>query len=143
MRRVSLTCRNHPTLRWSCKEVAFTDAHGYNGARSIIFVGRSTGKFYPDLSGVECEDFDTATSTWIAECSCPPSDLIRASEDGILAQAAWRRNGAHARKQMLSRVPPRDAPADECEAWLAGWDNADRLAREAPIDPGPPGRVGG
>jgi len=146
MRHVTLTCRNHPTLRWSCKEIAFTDAHGYNGARHIVFLGRAKGGLNSDQSGPECEDFDSALATWVAECPCPPSDLIRAPEDGTLAQAAWRRAGAHARRLLCPRIPPRDAPADECEAWLAGWDDADRKARASPIDSGPPGRgnrVGG
>ena len=55
MRHLSLTCKNHPELRWSCKSIAFTPGYGYNGARHIFFL-----------------------SDGVAECKCPPTDLILA-----------------------------------------------------------------
>lgn len=50
-RHISLTCRNHPDLRWSTKNIDFI------GARSIFYYGSATGQFVP-------------------ECSCHASDLI-------------------------------------------------------------------
>lgn len=79
MRHVSLTCKNHPDLRWSCKEIAVKEnpqpgePAAYNGSRGIFFAGKTTGQLYPDKSGVQC--------TPDAECSCPASDLIIAPED--------------------------------------------------------------
>lgn len=69
MRHVSLTCRNHPELRWSCKSVAFSPGHGYNGQRHIFFSGvkDKATKSHPDAPEVEC--------------SCPPTDLVLAPED--------------------------------------------------------------
>lgn len=66
MRHVTLTCKNHPELRWSCKEVAFTPGHGYNGTRSIFYNGKYTG----DNSYVHKP-----------ECKCLPTDLILAPEE--------------------------------------------------------------
>ena len=60
MRHVLLTCRNHPDLRWSCKQIAFTptdDGGRYNGERHIFFQGYG------------------------CECDCPASDLRLAPED--------------------------------------------------------------
>lgn len=60
MRHVTLTCKHHPELRWSCKSIAFNYPDGgYNGARHIFFNGAVNDKYAP-------------------ECSCPPSDLILA-----------------------------------------------------------------
>ncbi len=58
MRHVSLTCKHHPDLRWSCKEIAWTDTGGYNNCRNIFFL---------------TDD--------VSECTCPASDLLRAPED--------------------------------------------------------------
>lgn len=71
MRHVTLTCKNHPNLRWSCKEIAFTEGYGYNGMRNIFFNG--------DLNGETGEL--TERFTWSMECACPASDLVRAPED--------------------------------------------------------------
>jgi hypothetical protein len=49
---IRLTCRNHPHLRWSTKNI------DYIGARSIFYTGRD-----------------------IVECSCPVSDLIVVKEN--------------------------------------------------------------
>lgn len=67
MRHVLLTCKQHPNLRWSCKEIAFTDEGGYNGARSIFFNGEL-------LANGKCDENAT-------ECSCLAHYLIRAPED--------------------------------------------------------------
>lgn len=66
MRMLSLTCRHHPELRWSCKSIAFTPGHGYNGARNIFFFGNDK------------HEEITEDGTRIRECSCPPTDLILA-----------------------------------------------------------------
>lgn len=52
---IALTCRNHPELRWSTKNIMFI------GARSIFF----------DLLG---------QNPTTQECACPASDLIVAPE---------------------------------------------------------------
>lgn len=86
MRHVILTCKNHPNLRWGCKDIAFTDGYGYNGSRNIFFKGEPTGKgMYEDGSGMYCDTFFPDRSDPIVnECSCPPTDLIRASEDVLV-----------------------------------------------------------
>jgi hypothetical protein len=68
MRHVTLTCKNHPDLRWSCKEIAVNRQGQYNGARSIFYNGRlrtDGGKGYE----------------YVTECPCPPTDLIFAPEE--------------------------------------------------------------
>ncbi len=86
MRHVILTCKNHPNLRWGCKEIAFSDIGGYNGSRGIFFRGEPTGKgMYEDGSGLDCSEFFPERADHIVrECSCPPSDLIRAPEDALV-----------------------------------------------------------
>src|SRR4051812_4586952 len=73
MRHVIMTCKHHPNLRWNCKDIAFTDAGGYNGQRNIRFTGQLPGVRHSDGSGFCYQPAD--------ECSCPPSELIRAPED--------------------------------------------------------------
>ena len=88
MRHVLLTCKNHPNLRWGCKEIAFTEGKGYNGARSIFFWGEPTGQgMFEDGSGLYCSQFfpDRANPI-VEECSCSPADLIRAPEDDMVAR---------------------------------------------------------
>ena len=67
-----LKCRNHPHLRWSCKEMAWTtnsDGSGYyNGCRNIFYFGT----YVPD-KGMACD-----TVVLEPECKCPASDLIEA-----------------------------------------------------------------
>lgn len=78
MRHVILTCKNHPHLRWSCKEIAFTDAGGYNGQRNICYCGTPSGKgMFSDGSGLDCIMKEE-------ECNCPSSCLIRAEEDKLV-----------------------------------------------------------
>jgi len=40
MRKITLTCKDHPTLRWKCKEIAFTNGR-YNGTRNLFFQGEA------------------------------------------------------------------------------------------------------
>lgn len=83
MRHVILTCKNHPNLRWSCKEIAFSDGYGYNGSRNIFFNGEPTGKgMFADGSGLDCDTF--VNGQWIEECKCSARDLIRAPEDALV-----------------------------------------------------------
>ena len=86
MRHVILTCKNHPNLRWSCKEIAFDDQHGYNGCRSIFFGGEPCGRgMYLDMSGLSCSTyFSDRDNPIVHECACPLSDLIRAPEDAMV-----------------------------------------------------------
>jgi hypothetical protein len=76
-----LTCRNHPELRWSCKDEAWSGF--YNGSRNIFFNGEPTGKgMYQDGSGLDCSQyFPMREDPIVKECSCPASDLILAPED--------------------------------------------------------------
>lgn len=84
-----LTCRNHPNLRWSCKDIAISDG-GYNGSRSLFFTGEPSGKgMYHDGSGLDCtthfaeHDGEGKVTGYriVHECSCSAADLILAPED--------------------------------------------------------------
>ncbi len=86
MRHRILTCKHHPVLRWSTKEIAWTN--GYNGCRNIFFMGETTGVMHSDNSGVQC---DPAT-----ECICPSSDLILAPEDSLVKTMARQPDGSWA-----------------------------------------------
>lgn len=57
MRHVSLTCINHPKLRWQCKEIAVNEIGQYNGSRNIFYLSDEP------------------------ECMCPPSDLRFSPEE--------------------------------------------------------------
>jgi hypothetical protein len=57
MRHVTLTCKNHPCLRWTCKSIAYSPGHGYNGMRHIFY------------------------NSDVPECDCKASELIPAPED--------------------------------------------------------------
>lgn len=83
MRHVILTCKNHPNLRWSCKEIAFDDVGGYNGSRNIFFNGEPDGTgMFSDGSGLSCSTFfPDRENPVVKECSCLANDLIRAPED--------------------------------------------------------------
>lgn len=88
MRHRILTCVNHPFLRWSCKDIAWS-GH-YNGSRNIFFNGESTGKgIYSDGSGLECSQYfcdEPGLERFVTECPCPPSDLILAPEDALVKE---------------------------------------------------------
>lgn len=91
MRHVILTCKNHPDLRWSCKDIAFQDGYGYNGMRRIFFNGTPSDKgMYSDGSGLDCtmlyKDEKGNVTGIVKECQCPPTDLIRAPEDVLVKQ---------------------------------------------------------
>lgn len=91
MRHRILTCRNHSDLRWSTKEVAFTEGFGYNGARNIFFNGTPSGRgMYSDGSGLDCTELrynDQGTVVGIVkECACPGTDLILAPEDALVKE---------------------------------------------------------
>lgn len=82
MRHVILTCRQHPQLRWSTKEVAVTEGK-YNGARSIFFLGTPSGRgMHFDGSGLDCTRLKEGEL--FVECECPPTDLIVAAEDVLV-----------------------------------------------------------
>lgn len=87
MKHRILTCKNHPELRWSCKEVAWTEhadgTGGYNGCRNIFFNGVSTGEMFEDKSGVKCTH--VVDGEWVQECECSARDLIIAPEDALVA----------------------------------------------------------
>jgi len=79
-----LTCKNHPNLRWSCKDIAVNSDGSYNGARDIFFNGEPTGKgMYDDLSGLRCSRV-RKDGTIVNGCDCPPKDLIFAPEDKLV-----------------------------------------------------------
>ncbi len=84
MKHRILTCRNHPDLRWSCKDIAWSGR--YNGQRTIFFNGAPTGEgMYSDSSGLNCSTyFKDRDDPIITECKCPPSDLILAPEDSLV-----------------------------------------------------------
>lgn len=83
MRHAILTCKNHPNLRWSCKEIAVNSDGSYNGMRNIFFNGEPTGEgMFQDLSGLHCSIF--SGGTLVRECECPPSDLTWAPEDALV-----------------------------------------------------------
>ena len=67
MRHVTLACKNHLQLRWTCKSVAYTPGEGYNGSRNIFF--QYTG------------DRDKPSDAPAHECSCSARELILAPED--------------------------------------------------------------
>jgi len=88
MRHVILTCKNHLNLRWVCEEASFTDKNGYDGLRSIFFMGEPTGKgMYADGSGLDCSTYYPDREPGqrvVEECYCSFSLLIRAPEDSLV-----------------------------------------------------------
>lgn len=80
MRHRILTCKNHPNLRWSCKDIAWTEGKGYNGSRSIFFNGAPSGQgMYEDGSGLDCTTF--VDGRIVHECDCKSDQLVLAPED--------------------------------------------------------------
>lgn len=75
MHMTILTCRNHPNLRWTCKEIAFQN--GYNGLRNLFYHGQATGELSSD-GHPRCET--------VAECSCSAKELMLAPEDANAKQ---------------------------------------------------------
>lgn len=85
MKHRIMTCKNHPHLRWSCKEIAWTAGHGYNGRRGIFFNGTPSGKgMYSDGSGLDC--VKVKDGVVVEECPCPTSTLILAPEDKLVTK---------------------------------------------------------
>lgn len=87
MRHVTLTCINHPNLRWSCKEIAVNSIGQYNGARNIFFCG-TVEKKDADIAAIEKWATNaivgtrlTGIGTDVSECPCSPSDLRFAPEE--------------------------------------------------------------
>jgi hypothetical protein len=87
MRHVSITCKNHPDLRWSCKSIAWSN--GYNGSRRLFFNGVYKGRLYADGSGTECDRFAKP------ECSCSADELTLAPEDAEIAKRFAEKEAAH------------------------------------------------
>jgi hypothetical protein len=91
MRHRILTCRNHPGLRWSCKDIAWTPAAGqvpghYNGCRNIQFRGMPSGEgMFSDGSGLDCT-MAHLDLTPVEECDCPSTDLVLAPEDASVVE---------------------------------------------------------
>lgn len=94
MRHAILTCKNHPKLRWSAKEIAVNpNGNGglgsYTGSRNIFFNGElrvdaaNRPIWYADGSGVQADTYicENGQPRIVEECNCPPTDLILAEED--------------------------------------------------------------
>lgn len=83
-----LTCQNHPNLRWSTKEEAWSGF--YNGQRNIFFNGEPDGKgMYSDGSGLSCSTyFPDREDPIVRECDCPADRLRLAPEDALVV-ASW------------------------------------------------------
>jgi hypothetical protein len=81
MRHRILTCKNHPNLRRSTKDCAWTDGKGYNGSRNIFFTGTPSGHgMHDDQSRLSTTPFWPDGSI-VEECACNTSDLVLAPED--------------------------------------------------------------
>lgn len=84
MRHRILTCANHPGLRWSCKDVAWTEGVGYNGTRNLFFNGVPSGRgMYGDGSGLDCTVL-TPEGEVARECECDTDQLVLAPEDALV-----------------------------------------------------------
>jgi len=83
MKHRVLTCKNHPELRWSCKDISWTDGHGYNGKRHLFFKGTPSGEgMHSDGSGLDC--IRVKDGVLVVECECSPADLVLAEEDKLV-----------------------------------------------------------
>jgi hypothetical protein len=72
-----LTCSNHPTLRWRCKEMAWSEGR-YNFTRNLFFFGEV---YAGSVTGFR--DYywgDDGAPVEIPECSCGLDSLILAPE---------------------------------------------------------------
>jgi hypothetical protein len=90
MRHRILTCKNHPHLRWSCKDIAWSPAENggghYNGCRHLFFGGFVGGQMHRDRSGVDTVWVDPLTGDVAQECSCNSHDLVLAFEDRLVKE---------------------------------------------------------
>jgi hypothetical protein len=85
MRHRILTCKNHPNLRWSTKDIAWQEGYGYTGVRTLFFKGTPSGTgMYSDHSGLDCTKIKDGKS--VHECECPAKDLILAPEDKLVLE---------------------------------------------------------
>ena len=83
MKHRILTGKNHPNLRWSCKEIAWTDGFGYNRKRHIFFNGTPSGRgMFDDGSGLDCTK--VKDDVFVEECVCDSHNLILAPEDELV-----------------------------------------------------------
>jgi hypothetical protein len=73
MKHVHLTCKKHSTLRWHCKEIAYTNGEGYNGTRNIFFEGEA-GKENEVDKHWKVVNGDLVNTL---ECDCPSSLLVK------------------------------------------------------------------
>jgi hypothetical protein len=71
MRLVTLTCINHPDLRWQSKELAVDTIGRYNGRRGLFFCGSKTVRHDPRYP----------PEYFIRECTCSAADLRFAPEE--------------------------------------------------------------
>jgi hypothetical protein len=77
MSHTTMTCENHPHLRWSCKEQAISydkDGNGrYNGSRNIFF----KGQYAPEVEGYSWDNcHKIVRGVLIQECACKSNLLI-------------------------------------------------------------------
>jgi hypothetical protein len=80
IRHINLTCKNHRELRWTCKEVAWTDGEGYNGSRNVFFEGH----IYDTLAykeGTYADRVKAHMTKSVPECNCPIKNWILAPEE--------------------------------------------------------------
>lgn len=86
MEHVHLTCKVHPMLRWSCKEIAYTPGYGYNGQRNLFFLGMFTGYGPSKWTGAITEQYSMIhpiTNEIVHECDCGARQLILAPEEKL------------------------------------------------------------
>lgn len=67
---VTLTCKNHPNLRWNTKDIAVNKDGSYNGNRRLFFKGNGVDRVRV------CPD----TLNYLDECSCSASYLTRVED---------------------------------------------------------------
>ncbi|KKM96915.1 hypothetical protein LCGC14_1173250 [marine sediment metagenome] len=85
MKHRILTCKNHPELRWSCKEIAWTEGVGFNNNRSLFFKGIPSGEgMFDDGSGLDC--IQVKDEKLVEECACSARELILAPEDKLVTK---------------------------------------------------------
>ena len=81
----SLYCKNHPDLRWYCKDQAISLSQDktegyYNGARNIFFFGQATEN--------KPEGETTIDNRYVPECPCKAGDL-RVTEKDLPRVIQW------------------------------------------------------
>lgn len=81
MFHITMTCEDHPHLRWSTKSIAVTNDGRYNGQRNIFY----HGAFNPDTNRESVIDDN---GDYIPECKCSSSKLIAVNMDDVAAARA-------------------------------------------------------